>query len=646
MVQTVGRYKMEVDSSDFACGGVLFQHQDEHWRTIAFRSNVMTSPERNYGIEDKEMLAIIQAVSDWRRYLLGSAEPFEIWTDHANLQYFKQPQKVNRRQARWLTILSEYHFTIHHIPGNKNSRADALSRRPDYNQGKDDNENVILLPEHLFRALLSPDSQETIMSLLAKSQRHHKSLEKTISDSTYTIDPKGMIRKGQRLFVPKDDQLVEEIIWAHHDSPIAGHPGQYRTIELVSREFWWPTLTKDIKRYVESCEVCQRTKIHRQRPAAPLYPTEIANEPWETISVDIVGPLPESKGYNAILVIAEYLTKMKILVPTNTEISSAGVALCFRREVFRKHGLPKKVISDRGPQFVSHFTKDLYSLLGIRGAPSTAYHPQTDGQNERSHQETEQYLAAFIGYHQDDWSDWLDIAEFVQNDHVHVGTKNTPFYLNYGRHPWKGIDTGHTSLSPDADTFHLKMKEIHEEAKASLAIASETMKRFYDRTKGISIPYQTGSMVWLEGKNITSLRPTKKLDDKRYGPFKVVKRVGRSAYELELPTGWKAIHPVFNEVLLSPYHEPSFPGQRRPSPPPPVNVEGHPEYEVEEILNVRKRGRGFQYLVHWKGYTHEEDTWEARSGLTHADEAIADFYRKNPNALKARFSGRKSLKRE
>ena len=148
--------------------------------------------------------------------------------------------------------------------------------------------------------------------------------------------------------------------------------------------------------------------------------------------MDLVGPLPDSKGYNAILVIVEYLTKMKILIPTNTELSSTGTAILFRREVFRKHGLPKKVVSDRGPQFVSNFIKDLYRLLGIRGAPSTAYHPQTDGQTERSHQETEQFLAAFVNYRQDDWSDWLDIAEFTQNDHIHSATRNTPFYLNYG----------------------------------------------------------------------------------------------------------------------------------------------------------------------------------------------------------------------
>jgi hypothetical protein len=194
-----------------------------------------------------------------------------------------------------------------------------------------------------------------------------------------------------------------------------------------------------------------------------------------------------------------------------------GWALIYRKEVFHKHRLAKKIISDRGQQFVAHFIKDLYALLGIRGSPSTAYHPQTNGSNECSHQELEQYLVVFVGYHQDDWSDWLDIAEFIQNDHVHSATKQTPFFMNHGRHPFKGIDTGHQSISPDAEAFHQQMQEVHKEARASLAIAADTMKYYYDRHQGERINYDIGQKVCLEGKNLTSYRPTKKFDNKQYG---------------------------------------------------------------------------------------------------------------------------------
>jgi len=500
-----------------------------------------------------------------------------------------------------------------------------------------------LLPEHLFRAVLEGGSGDLI-GAIAIAQHHLKAFEMLNKGQDWSKDPKGIIRKWNKIFIPNDNEIIFKVIWAHHDSPVAGHPGQYRTQELTGREFWWPTMTKDIKKYVEACEVCQRTKIHRRKSNAPLYPTEIATEPWETIAMDIIGPLPESKGYNAILVITEYLTKMKILVPCTTEITSAGVAVILRRELFRKHGLPKKVISDRGSNFVSHFMQALYKLLGIKGAPSTAYHPQTDGMNERSHQETEQYLAAFTNYHQDDWLDWLDIAEFVQNDHEHTATKQTPFYLVYGRHPWKGIDTGNMSISPQALDLYTRMKEIHSEAITANKMAKETMKRFYDRTKGKSIDYHIREKVWLEGKNLKPLRPTKKFADKRYGPFTILEKIGKSSYKLEIPKTWKQIHPVFNEVLLSPYHEPAFKGQQRPPPPPPVEIEGHPEYEVEEILNVQKQGKkNLSYLVHWKGYTHEEDTWEPLENLEGSEIALTDFYKKNPKALKIRFLDVRSM---
>src|SRR5713226_9885045 len=142
------------------------------------------------------------------------------------------------------------------------------------------------------------------------------------------------------------------------------------------------------------------------------------------------------------------------------------------------------------------------------------------------------------------------------------------------------------------------MKDIHSEAIAANKMAKETMKKFYDITKGKSLDYKEGEKVWLEGKNLKPLRPTKKFADKRYGPFTILEKIGKSSYKLAIPKTWKQIHPVFNEVLLSPYHEPAFKGQQRPPPPPPIEVEGHLAYEVKQILNVQQRGKkGLSYLV-------------------------------------------------
>ena len=138
-------YRVEADASNYACGAILSQKQEGKWHPIAYMSKAFTETERNYKIYDKEMLAIMLALEEWRQYLMGATETFEIWTDHQNLQYFRKPQKLNCRQARWVTELAEYHFSLHHKPGKTHVKPDILSRRPDLNRGEEDNENIILL---------------------------------------------------------------------------------------------------------------------------------------------------------------------------------------------------------------------------------------------------------------------------------------------------------------------------------------------------------------------------------------------------------------------------------------------------------------------------------------------------------------------
>ena len=164
--------------------------------------------------------------------------------------------------------------------------------------------------------------------------------------------------------------------------------------------------------------------------------------------------------------------------------------------------------------------------------------------------------------------------------------------------------------------------------------AAESMKRFYDKKHNASILYKEGESVWLDGRNIKTLRPSKKLDQKKLGPFRILKKIGKGSYCLQLPKSWSRIHPVFNKILLSPYHPPAFPSQQSPEPPGPVNMDGHPEYEVEEILGARKRGRGIQYLIKWKDYGLEENTWEPRRNVGNAEELIGEFYEKYPDAVR------------
>jgi len=192
--------------------------------------------------------------------------------------------------------------------------------------------------------------------------------------------------------VPKDRTLRERILYAHHDTPIAGHPGYRKTIELVKRNWWWPTLTRDAARYVAACEVCQRNKYQNRPLAGPLHPYDAPETPWEVISVDLIGPIQKSNRYDAIFVIVDKLTKMVIAIPTTTKVTLQGVARLFRDHVFKRFGTPRKIISDRGPQFSSKFAQEFLKMIEAKPNLSTAYRPQTDGQTERANQEIETYL--------------------------------------------------------------------------------------------------------------------------------------------------------------------------------------------------------------------------------------------------------------
>ncbi len=228
------------------------------------------------------------------------------------------------------------------------------------------------------------------------------------------------------MYVPQKATLRGEIISRSHDHITAGHPGIEKTKELILREFWWPKIKKDVEAYIKGCKTCQQTKLSTQAKAAPLHPNVTPEGPWTHISVDMVTGLPDSRGHDVILMIVDRFSKAIIPVTCNVELSAEGWAWILQDHVYAKHGMPQVVISDRGPQFVSQFMKELYQMLNITLNVSMAFHPQTDGQTERVNQEVEKYLWIFINHRQTDWSDWLLLAEFAHNNHIHSPLKESP----------------------------------------------------------------------------------------------------------------------------------------------------------------------------------------------------------------------------
>src|SRR5260221_1204029 len=224
-------------------------------------------------------------------------------------------------------------------------------------------------------------------------------------------------------------------------------------LELVLQNYWWPRLSRYITKFVAGCDACNQMKTFPMQKVGKLIPNKVPDQCWQVISIDMIGELPDSKGYNAVLVVVDRLSKRIHAVPTVTSLDSTGVARLFLEHVWHHHRLPEEVISDHGPAFVSNFSRELAALLGVKLTPCTSYHLQTDGQTECVNQEIEAYLQVFVSHQQDDWADWLPLAEFAYNNKVHAATRRTPFELDVGQHPRLGVEPMRTSTVEAVDTF-------------------------------------------------------------------------------------------------------------------------------------------------------------------------------------------------
>ncbi|KAH0605317.1 uncharacterized protein H6S33_004539 [Morchella sextelata] len=333
-------------------------------------------------------------------------------------------------------------------------------------------------------------------------------------DEGYSADPfpqkildmrnKGRLLYRGSIYVPDYDPLKLRILQLYHDAPSTGHPGCEKTFELISRDYHWPFIWNYIARYVRNCHTCQRSKPNTHGKLGVLRLLPIPEQPWQEVSMDFITSLPESEGYDAIMVVVDRLTKMRNLLPCNTTVNSEDVAQLYLGNIWKLHGLPTHVTSDRGTQFTAKFWRALCKHLKIEARMSTAFHPETDGQTER--------LNA------------LPMAEFSCNNQVSASTKATPLFANYGFHHRftviiKSLDRTPSSLN--VKDFALKMKELHEHLRSNICTAQDQQEQAINTKRTPAPQYNIGDMVFVSTKNIRTTRNSRKLDWKKLGVFSV-----------------------------------------------------------------------------------------------------------------------------
>src|ERR1700747_1348934 len=624
-------FKIEIDASNYATGAVLIQRDELGRRVeVGYHSEGLNPAERNYDVYDREFLALIRALRFWRYLLEGSGHRIKIYTDHANLTKHREAQKLSGKLSRYISFLARFDFELHHLPGKTNTTADALSRRSDYAPPEGEEPMGVPLPDHLFiKALIRPAAVEETVRGQQKIAENGKRL--TEWAKKYDLHQRaGYYWNGSALVVPNPENMSKALLEIYHDGPTMGHPGQAKTYLDLRRNYWWPGMHEFVKDYIRGCAVCQEKKIITRRNQPQLYPIppEEDAKPFQTIAMDLIVKLPESRGYDTILTITDHdCTKGVILVPCKETMGAEELAKEYKDRVFPFVGIPSKIISDRDTRFTSHFAKEVCAQLEIKQNISTAYHPQTDGQSEKTNQHVETALRIFCNHQQDNWADYLPIVQYMLNARVSETMKKAPFELWMGYIP-RAHQPERASALPRIEWHETRFKEVRNQAQEAM----KTAQHLWEKRSTFTL-YRKDDQVWLDAKNLKTTHPTTKLRPLQYGPFRVTEVISPVAYRLDLPPQWK-IHNAFHTSLLTPYKETSAHGPNFPRPIPDI-VDGQEEYEVERVLASRRQGRTkqLQLLIKWKGYPEADNTWEPVEGVF-APQLVKEFYENNPTAIK------------
>ena len=561
-------FVLDTDASDIGIGAVLSQLQEDgSERVIAYASRVLTRPERRYCVTRKELLAVVFFTRHFRAYLLG--RKFCLRTDHGSLTWLRNFKEPEDQLARWIERLQEYDFTISHRPGRKHQNADALSRGPCTQCGREshtdsssqvvdvEKENTIMvLTEKSSQNLRQMQLGDGPISLILQSLEKN---EKPRSDDVRQEGPEAqrLLQLWSRLLVEDgvlkrryEDthtpstwlQLVvphtlrEEVLEEIHAGALEGHLGEEKSLHKLKERFNWPGMQQDIHNWCKTCKVCTTRKSAPKKNHA-LLQTIKTGYPMEVVAADILGPLPESEAGNSyILVAGDYFTKwMETYAIPNEETTTIAKKLV--DEMFCRFSPPEQLHSDQGRQFESTLMKEICDILKIKKTRTSAYHPQCDGLVERFNRTLLSMLSTTTKDHPFNWENQIRKVCMAYNTSVHASTGYTPFYLMFGRQASLPIDlmygTGENnelSTSDYATQLKMSLDEAYRIAREKLCTSHRRQKECYDK-RIHGKPFKESDLVWSHSP-VVLRGQSKKLHHPWTGPFKIVEQISESDYKI------------------------------------------------------------------------------------------------------------------
>ncbi|PKU81761.1 RNA-directed DNA polymerase [Dendrobium catenatum] len=529
-------FQVDCDASNVGVGAVLSQEG----RPVAYFSEKLNETRQRYSTYDKEFYAIVRALHHWSHYLLP--KEFVLFTDHAALKFIESQKKLKGRHASWSEFLAAFQFVLQHKSGTLNQVADALSRR-------------YILLQALHTRLTG---FETIRDLYA-TDTDFKEVWVLCQDSPHKLfhRKEGYLFLGTRICIPNCSVRLA-LVAECHDGGMSGHFGRDKTLTLLKERFHWPSMQRDVLRYVQSCQVCKRAKTSLTN--AGLYsPLPVPVGPWEDVSMDFILGLPRTqRNKDSVMVIVDRFSKMAHFVACNKTMDATHIADLYFKEVVRLHGIPKTITSDRDVKFLSHFWRTLWSKLCTRLQYSSTAHPQTDGQTETINRSLGNLLRCFIGKHIKQWDLILAQVEFAFNRSTNQTTGHIPFEIVYGTNPLTPLDlmpsATLTAVSKEGEQRSKEIKKLHQQVREHIVKQNTKYQKQANKHRKLQ-QFQVGDKVWIKlRKERFPPGSFGKLKPKADGPFRITKRINDNAYEIDLPGDYN-VSAVFNVADLTPHYD-------------------------------------------------------------------------------------------
>lgn len=503
-----------------------------------------------------------------------------------------------------------HNYTIEYKKGKENKAADALSRQFEQNSEKEEMIQVIntaIMPKWVEEILASYEKDEQAQELITQA------LLSKENKGQLTVK-EGILKSKGKIWIGDANGVRIKIMEAIHNSSIGGHSGIQASYQKAKSYFYWPGMKKDFQDFINACDTCRKCKTENVAYPGLLQPLAIPERPWSQITMDFVEALPNSEGKSVIWVIVDRMTKYSHFIPLSHPYTAEGLAEIYLNQIYKPHGFPEIIVSDRDVVFQSTFWKTLFKLAGVQLHMSTSHHSQTDGQSERVNKCLETYLRCMTHIRPKKWISWLSMAEWWYNTNYHQSIRITPFEALYGYKPSQlGLGPMDEVQSKGAGEWLLDRKKMVQVLKENLQMAIERMKKYADAHRS-EREFIEGDWVYLimqPFKNAPNhLRRQTKLSVKYFGPYQIERRVGAVAYKLILPQGSK-LHPVFHVSQLKKQIKNKYSPQEQL---PDTNEEGEVVVVPVGILGrrvVKKRNKSVeQLLVQWTNGLPETATWK------------------------------------